>query len=395
MDVDVAHVQVPVKTEPDDRNCFLCRKLTGNHAPLVGSLQPTASESYRGTVIAKYFTFELQDMAGEVVCLWCWSKVEEFHRFHGEIEAAHAEPIPFVQVHVKQEIDEFADDEKEPEALESLVEVKSEQITDLKVEAGVEQYEEGKDGGDDSDSDYEPEKDGEETMPKNPPDPQGIPKFSRESDALIAQKCNIICHKCSKTFHKMFDLQIHCIEAHNTRARVTCCNRNFTDRSQLLKHLYTHDNPDMVRCVVCSAVYTSVAGLYRHQVHKHTVYTGTPVNAHSCEKCGQFYTEKGQYIAHMRRHLAKETKQFYCKECDKTFLTNSQLKTHVKERHTMAFDFVCNLCSKGFLSKHKYDTHVKLHEKMQKMECPECHRWYAKSTIKKHILSCQSGEPKA
>ncbi|EDS43900.1 transcription factor grauzone [Culex quinquefasciatus] len=393
-------------------SCFLCRQRTKHHVPLVGGVQPSPSEpmsseeweSYRGTVIAKYFAFEVASMIGEVVCLQCWLKVEEFHRFHGEIEAAHTETVPFAHVQVKQEVaGELDDGVVKQEQLESVIEVKAEQIVDYEAGDCFKREPEPEtsfaDNFDDS-SDHESEENVVEESNQEPPPKKKKRTINalHKSDQLIAQNCVIICDQCSQTFDKFYQLQIHCREVHQTKGRITCCNKDFIERARLLEHLRSHDDPDLLRCVVCQALLSCAGNLRRHQVQNHTVFTGTPVNAMTCEKCAKTFTDKSAYSTHVKGHLALETKQFQCVECDRISAQLAAQK-HVIKRHTLKFDYVCEVCAKGFISRQELEAHTaSAHDpdaaQASRVQCPDCHRSFSKWSLRKHrLMMHETSEP--
>ena len=82
------------------------------------------------------------------------------------------------------------------------------------------------------------------------------------------------------------------------------------------------------------------------------------------------YLTNSDLVTHMSMHNSMEThkkhlyehtgmKSYQCNQCDKTFLTHSDLEMH-KHEHTGESTYQCNQCSKAFsiqsdMKKHMYE----------------------------------------
>jgi hypothetical protein len=118
---------------------------------------------------------------------------------------------------------------------------------------------------------------------------------------------------------------------------------------------------------------------------------------HSCDICGRAFVFKGipkcYYILskqlifilsgnlcqHINTHLMKETKNFACDMCEKTFITNSALRKHTKV-HSGKDNVHCEICSRGFNRAATLRMHVlQVHQKNHTHFCHLCEKKYYSS----------------
>jgi hypothetical protein len=79
-----------------------------------------------------------------------------------------------------------------------------------------------------------------------------------------------------------------------------------------------------------------------------------------CDKCDYFCIRKYD----MRKHMIGKHKELCqakkCNVCDKTFLENCDLETHIKDNHE-AKTFKCDECGKTFVLKWRLRKHLSVH----------------------------------
>ena len=60
-----------------------------------------------------------------------------------------------------------------------------------------------------------------------------------------------------------------------------------------------------------------------------------------------------------------------CKECLKTFVSQINLKKHIKEVHEKVKDFECEICRQRFTSNSSFNNHLETVHKKRQFECKE------------------------
>ena len=104
-------------------------------------------------------------------------------------------------------------------------------------------------------------------------------------------------------------------------------------------------------CTQCEKVFTARASLTRHvQIH-------TGQFKYSCKICGRQFNIDTNYKIHMRAH---EGLKYYCQYCGKSFVKKQTLDYHLSI-HTGQYRFACDVCGKGFNDKTKFENHLGSH----------------------------------
>ncbi|XP_052803940.1 uncharacterized protein LOC128234031 isoform X4 [Mya arenaria] len=114
-----------------------------------------------------------------------------------------------------------------------------------------------------------------------------------------------------------------------------------------------------------------------------------------CVSCG-FQTKYNVSMAdHVRNH--KNERLFVCGQCDKSFISQANLNTHMQTHKMSAVDeypFSCDLCEfkcklKGYLQKHK-----KLHFPQNSLTCDICEKTFAYlCQLKRHMVFHEDKRP--
>ena len=129
------------------------------------------------------------------------------------------------------------------------------------------------------------------------------------------------------------------------------CSKVFKQRSNLERHLRSHQKIKPHRCEECGKCFVDSTRLKEHR------WIHSDYKPHKCQHCGkvQFlhtnlsrtflnFTESQfqvfPHVSHMRNHMANShgaEKQFSCDQCPKKFVYAYQLKSHVQAWFLLTF----------------------------------------------------------
>jgi uncharacterized Zn-finger protein len=139
-----------------------------------------------------------------------------------------------------------------------------------------------------------------------------IEKYAQSTDSN-----QHICTKCVKVFSTRTNLIRH-IQSHDGYKAYVCqiCNKGFTQSGSLKQHMYIHSGE--VR--KCSFYPRQILFLFFQRPYK-------------CHFCDRAFTQGKTLKFHLRRHT--EEKPFICTECNSAFRQRDGLKRHLKSRHNI------------------------------------------------------------
>ena len=107
-----------------------------------------------------------------------------------------------------------------------------------------------------------------------------------------------------------------------------------------------------VQCSKCNKQYSGRSALKRH-MELHTGHF-----SHYCEKCRRGFNNNSNFQQYMRTH---EGLKYQCEYCPKTFMSKKNHLYHLSS-HTGEYRFFCEKCNKGFNNQNLYEKHLNSHE---------------------------------
>lgn len=132
------------------------------------------------------------------------------------------------------------------------------------------------------------------------------------------------------------------------------CNRAFTQRQKILRHIVVHTGDRPYRCELCGYSCSELSVLQQHK------RTHTGEKPFPCPVCHKSFSASTALSVHMRTHTG--FKPLMCKYpgCGKRFSESSNLAKHVKT-HSEQRPFACSSpdCSKSFQRSDQLKRHMK------------------------------------
>ncbi|XP_016952593.1 zinc finger and SCAN domain-containing protein 31 [Drosophila biarmipes] len=108
-----------------------------------------------------------------------------------------------------------------------------------------------------------------------------------------------------------------------------------------------------------------------------------------CNLCGNVYTKKSVFTAHMVTHT--EYKPHQCEICTKSFRQMGELRAHIR-RHTGERPYKCMYCERHFYDRSERVRHERVHTNTRPYACQECGKTFTHTAILKNHMLVHSGE---
>ncbi|KAF2898673.1 hypothetical protein ILUMI_07507 [Ignelater luminosus] len=208
--------------------------------------------------------------------------------------------------------------------------------------------------------------------------------LNRHQTKLHSQLLPLKCEECLEPFLHEKDLNNHMKFHEKELIKCEYCDQTFEKLRDFEKHNiaehYKTSNGDY-ECGSCQTLFNSALELDHHLRNSNCVQR---LRLWCCNLCEKTFTTKGSLGTHKKIHQGK--KDYECKQCQKSFRTNSDLQRHINRTHTKMRYFNCTTCNKQFYDKTDLIRHINRHGKERVVyQCEMCtKRFYAPQAFATH-----------
>ena len=137
-------------------------------------------------------------------------------------------------------------------------------------------------------------------------------------------------------------------QTQSTPYTCTYCQKSFTRRGNLKRHIESIHDKRTHPCTRCTKVFKYADSL------KHHVRTFHEHHSHDCEQCGQKFVNRHELNIHV--NVKHQDKIYSCQDCDKIFLHPRNLKEHRSSIHA-GKTHTCPLCNKSYAYRRSLRLH--------------------------------------
>ncbi|CAC5419816.1 KRAB [Mytilus coruscus] len=215
----------------------------------------------------------------------------------------------------------------------------------------------------------------------------GRPSELRRHSVIHTGERNHKCEECEKVFTQRYHLIRHVKNVHKKELEnLVCgiCNETFNSEYLLKRHVTRHGVMTYA-CEVCRKEFKT-----KRQMKEHILSLHAGVKPFKCDQCDKMFTRKYHLERHLMMHAG--TKDYQCKYCGKEFSTKGNLLSHVRRVHLQIKEYTCGVCQKGFFSPKDLQTHFKTHTGEKPYQCDICLKKFTEKSNMEWHLRIHSGE---
>jgi len=104
------------------------------------------------------------------------------------------------------------------------------------------------------------------------------------------------CHLCRKKFHHRSRLDNH-LMLHKKGFKCEICNKEYSGTRELMSHKrFKHSQTNISTCILCRKTFLSISNYYQH------VLTHASIRPYKCDVCEKDFTQRSSLLRHRKHH---------------------------------------------------------------------------------------------
>lgn len=180
------------------------------------------------------------------------------------------------------------------------------------------------------------------------------------------------------------------VKSDGTDKNCTICQKTFTRPQELKRHLKIHENTSSFLCEECGKSYKSRDGLDYHRALHHNQEQSNPPSVFSCTECDKTFSTGIQLKTHLKNSHFRAKSIFTCSICvpERVFTRKDVFKSH-NASHDRPKPFTCPVCDKEFSSRSNLRSHTRTHNSLSAIQCQTCSKKFnSTKKLNAHVHLC-------
>ena len=221
------------------------------------------------------------------------------------------------------------------------------------------------------------------------------PHSNQNELKLQTGKCNYRakkCNDCKEVFNGQESLRHHITTVHDklTDRKFPQPNKLENDRlEQDVGSLSTNtdtiqNKTNLHMCKECNKTFARNQNL---KLHINVVHL--KMKPFKCKKCNKTFSRK-IYLQNHVNYVHFNVGPHQCEECNRTFSANFNLENHIKVVHPKMKPHQCSDCDRTFFSLPRLQKHINdVHNQNRPHKCDQCTRAYScRQNLRRHFVAC-------
>ena len=205
----------------------------------------------------------------------------------------------------------------------------------------------------------------------NPKEDMPIPRHTKSSEQTTEDANDKKCSYCSETFETFKLLIMHLEESHNDIVQACLsCELFFGYSRAKLEHMKSCS--EKYKCWICgfecgiqNSLRVHIRGVHRKSLH-----------THFCDQCDRSFVSESRLKSHIEIDHDKVDMRIPCGQCEKTYRHQKHLNSHIKQVHNKGPKVVkpkkCDDCLIHYCSFQSQEHHDKNCQTLQQKICDYC-----------------------